>query len=132
MFVEGHQRGVEGGVQMRRQQEAIVDVEAFLVGVAGGPWLYVARAEERAVGDAGDGAAAAPVVFEGSAEDVLTDALLGEALRFGARGHGLRLFAVRGQRRVGERADECRGAADRLVGMGAGGAENDQAGNVDA
>ena len=43
----------------------------------------------------------------------------------------LRLFAIGRQRRIGKRPDERGGATDRLVGVGAAGAEHDQAGVID-
>ena len=79
-----------------------MDVEAFFVGGAVGPRLDVARTEEGAIDDASDRAAAAPVVVERRAKDVLPDALPGEAPGLGGRVDGLCLFALNGQRGVGE------------------------------
>jgi len=53
---------------------SLVHVEPLLV-VAVGPWDDVRSAQERGIGDAGEGAVTAPVVHESIAEYVLADAL---------------------------------------------------------
>lgn len=77
---------------MGAEEEAVEDVQALLVGVAFGPGLGVAGAEEFGNGNAGDGAGPAPVVHEGLAEEVLAAALFDEGERFGgARRVGIEL-----------------------------------------
>ena len=74
--------GVEGRVQMGRQEETVEDVEALRVGVAGGPGFDVAGSQELGHGEAGDRATAIPVLEQAAAEDVLTDSLYYQALGF--------------------------------------------------
>jgi hypothetical protein len=57
-----------------------VDVKSLGVGLAVGPWLDVARAEERGDREAGDGAAALPKLQESVAKQALSDALNDETL----------------------------------------------------
>ena len=77
-IVEGDQAGVEEGIELGGEEEAVEYVEAFGVGGAIGPWLGVAGAEEYGQVKTGDGAGTAPVVHERLAEEVLADALFGE------------------------------------------------------
>jgi len=125
--VNSHERRIEGRIDVRGEKEAVVDVEPFLVSLAVGPGLRVACAKERAVRNARDRAATAPIVFEGGAEDVLSDPLLGEALDLGALGHGPGLLAVGRKRGIGQGPYERRGAADGLVRVRAARLEQDQA-----
>ena len=81
---EGDQRGVEGGVVMGGEEQAVEDVEALGVAVANRPGFDVAGAEEGAVLDAGDGAGAAPIAVESVTENILADALDDEPLGLGA------------------------------------------------
>ena len=45
-ILEGNKSGVEEGIKLGGEQEAVEDVEALCVGGAIGPWLGVAGAEE--------------------------------------------------------------------------------------
>jgi hypothetical protein len=77
---DGDEAAIEGGVEVRGEQEAVVDVEPLGVRVAVSPGLDVARAEERPHREPGDGAAPLPEVQKRLAEQVLADALDHEAL----------------------------------------------------
>jgi hypothetical protein len=61
-IVEIDQAGVERGIEMRSQQQTIVDTESLGIDLAQGPGLDVARAQEQRLGAAGDSTAAAPVM----------------------------------------------------------------------
>jgi hypothetical protein len=106
---------VEGSVELRGEQEAVPDVEALGVAGAVGPGLDVARAEQLWDGEAGDGAAALPVLEQAVAEEVLADALDDEALGLGGLRQrcGLLLEAV--EQLVGQRLAELEGAAQQPV-----------------
>ena len=67
---------------MRREQEAVEDVEALRVRVAVGPGLDVARAQQLGHPKAGDRATAVPVLEQAVAEDVLTDSPDDQAFGF--------------------------------------------------
>ena len=71
---------VERGVEVRREQNTVVDVEPLGVRLAVGPGLDVARAQERRHSEPGDGAAPLPEVEEPVAKQVLSDALDDEPL----------------------------------------------------
>src|SRR5579863_173031 len=79
---EADQAGVECGIPQCRKQQAVVHVEALYI-VAFGPRNDVGGAQQSRIADAGDRAAASPVVDQGAAEDVLTDALDDEPLGLG-------------------------------------------------
>ncbi len=97
LFVEGNQAGVEEGIELGGEQEAVEDVEAFGVGGAVGPWLGVAGAEQFRQMESGHGAGTAPVVHEGLAEEILADALLGQSQSLGGAGwFGFELGDFRG------------------------------------
>ena len=76
----------------RREQQPVVDVEPLLV-VAVGPGHDVRGAQQRGFGDAGERAAAAPIIHQGIPEHVLPNALDHQALGLGgareARGLGV-------------------------------------------
>ena len=65
--------GVERGIEMGRQQEAVEDVEALRVRAAVGPGLDMARAQKLGHVEAGDRATTVPVLEQAAAEDVLAD-----------------------------------------------------------
>ena len=93
-LIERHQVPVEQRVQVRGEQEAIVDIQAFGIRVALGPRFGVAGAKEFRHSDAGDRARAASVVHQTVAVDVLADALPDHAFDFGGC-NGLRLEFLR-------------------------------------
>lgn len=59
---------------MRRQQQAVEDVETLTAGLAIGPGLDNARHAAGDDGEAGDGATPSPVVDQRTAETLLADA----------------------------------------------------------
>jgi hypothetical protein len=83
---------VKESVEVGGEEEAVVDVEAFGVGGAVGPWFDVAGAEEFRDGQAGDGAAATPILHEAVAKDVLADALHHQPLGFRGPRQARRFF----------------------------------------
>lgn len=80
---------VEGGIREGGEEEAVVGVQAFGVGFAGGPGDDVACAQEGGVGDSGQGATGVPAGHQGGAEQVLADALHDQALGLGGFGEVL-------------------------------------------
>jgi hypothetical protein len=52
-IVEIDQAGVERGIEMRGQQQAVVDIEALGIGLAQGPGPNMARAQEERLGATG-------------------------------------------------------------------------------
>jgi hypothetical protein len=86
VVVDGDKPAVEDGVEVRGEQKAVPDVEAFGVAVAGGPGLDVARAQQLGDGEASDGASALPQVQQALAEEVLAYALDDETLGLGGSG----------------------------------------------
>ena len=83
-----------------------MDVEAFRVGFAFGPGDDVGGAEQGWVGDSGQRATGLPVVEQAVAEDVLADALDGEALDFGGPGESGGLMLEDVQRRIRQAGGE--------------------------
>ncbi len=81
-----------------------MNVQALCVIVAGDPGDDVGGAEQGGVGDAGQGAAVAPVVQQSAAEDVLANALNRQALDFRGAGKACGLLMEFGQRQGGEAA----------------------------
>ena len=82
VLCDGDEAGVERGVEMWREQQAVEYVEALRVRVAVGPGLDVARAEEIGNVEAGDRATTVLVLQQAATEDVLTDSLDHQALGF--------------------------------------------------
>src|SRR5690606_26070203 len=72
---EGDEAAIEGGVPEGGEEEAVVDVEALVVGGAVLPGHDVGGAQEGLVADAGERTAAAPVLEQGRAKEVLAEAL---------------------------------------------------------
>jgi hypothetical protein len=76
---------VERGIPKGGEKEPVVHVEALHVRAIG-PWHNVGGSEQRWLGDAGDWAAAAPVIHQGVSKNVLADALDHQPLGFGRSG----------------------------------------------
>ena len=110
--------GVERRIEMRRQQQAVEDVEALCIRAAVGPGLDVARAQELGHPEAGDRATAIPVLEQAAAKDVLTDPPDHPA--FGFRGpRQVRGFVVEiMKQRVRQRARELERAAQQAMECG--------------
>src|SRR5579883_380289 len=83
VVVEGDEAFVEGGVPESGEEEAVMDVEALRIARAVRPADDVRGAQQRPLGDAGERAAALPIVEQRVAEDVLPDTLHDEPLRLG-------------------------------------------------
>ena len=79
---EADEARVKRRIPQCRKEQAIVHIEPLRV-VALGPRQDVGGAQQGGVGNADDRAAAAPVIHQRSAEDVLADALDDEALDLG-------------------------------------------------
>ena len=135
VLVNRDEAGVERCIEMRREQQAVEDVEALGVGVAVGPGLDVARAQELRHPEAGDRATAVPVLEQATAKDFLADPLDLQTLGFRrprqVRG---RVFEYMKQR-VRQRARELERAARQAMEFGdvadaecAGGAVRERAG----
>ncbi len=81
---ESDESGVEQRVKMGGEEEAVEDIQPLGVGFAIRPGFRVARPQEFGDGHAGERAGSAPVFQQGLAVEILADALLHEAQRFGA------------------------------------------------
>ncbi len=68
---DGDEAGIEGGVEMRPEEEAVEHVEALGIAPAVRPGLDVAGAQEVGHGEPRDRATAVPVLEETTTEDVL-------------------------------------------------------------
>jgi hypothetical protein len=74
--VECDEATIEGGVQMRCQQDAVIDIQAFRVRCAISPGLDVTGSQEFANRESGHGTTPLPQVQQALPEDVLADPLL--------------------------------------------------------
>src|SRR5690606_6154840 len=99
---EGDEAAIEGGVPEGGEEEAVVDVEALVVVGAVLPGHDVGGAQEGLVADAGERTAAAPVLEQGRAKEVLAEALNQQALGLGPA-RQLRGFGAKApERRIGQ------------------------------
>src|SRR5690606_13745509 len=99
---EGDEAAIEGGVPEGGEEEAVVDVEALVVVGAVLPGHDVGGSQEGLVADAGERTAAAPVLEQGRAKEVLAEALNQQALGLGPAWQ-LRGFGAKApERRIGQ------------------------------
>lgn len=81
---KGDESAIESSIEVCCEQDAVEDIETLGVALAIGPGFDVARAKQLGHGEAGDGAAALPIVYESGAEDILANPLHDET--FGLSG----------------------------------------------
>lgn len=90
ILCDGEEAGVERGIEMRREQQAVEDVEARGVRAAIDPRLDVARTQELGHVQTGDRATAVPVLQQATVEDVLADSLDHQTVSFRRPGEAAR------------------------------------------
>ena len=108
---------IEGGVPEGREQKAVVDVEALLV-VAVGPGHDVGGAQQRGLGDAGERAAAAPVVHQASRNTSWPMRWITSRSASVVRGRSAVLALEAIERRVGQAHGELVDAVERGMELG--------------
>lgn len=101
IVAEADQALIEGGIPQGRKEEAVVDIQTLLV-FAIGPRHDVRGAEQRRLGDACQRAAAAPIIHQRFAEDVLANALNHQPLGLCTLRQVFRLDAKARKRSVGQ------------------------------
>ncbi len=114
---KGDEAGVKGCIPQRGEQQAVVHVEALRV-VAVGPGHDVRGAQERWLGYAGERTAAAPIIHEGVAKQILSDALDDEAFGLGRSRQLGGLGAEAQERRVGQADGKLVDAVERGMKLG--------------
>ena len=112
VFGEADEAGVEDRIPKCRENQAVVHIETLRV-VAIGPRHDVGGTQQGGIGDAGDRAAAAPVIDQRGAENVLADALNDEPLGLGRLRQACGLRAKPGERGVGKADAELIHAVER-------------------
>src|SRR5690606_19462249 len=109
---------IEGGIEVRCEQDAVVNVEPLGVGFAVGPGFDMARAQQRRDGETGDGAPPLPEVEKPVAEQVLPDALDDEALGLGRLRQPSDLLLERVKQLVRQRFRELERTPEKTVQRG--------------
>jgi hypothetical protein len=94
-----------------------VHIEALLV-VALGPWHDVRGPQKRGLRDAGERTAPTPIIHEGAAKQILTDALYDEAFGLGCSRQLGGLSAKAQERRVRQTHSEFVNAVERGMELG--------------
>ena len=102
------------GVPQSRQEKAVVDVEPFGIALAFRPGDDVGGAQQGRVGDAGQGAAALPVIHQAGAKNVLADPLHHQTLGLGCPGQMRRKLEF-AQRRIGQADAQRIDASERRI-----------------
>lgn len=105
-LVEGDQAAIKGGIPEGGEQQAVMHVQPGGVRPAMFPGNDVGSPQQVWIADAGEGAAALPVLHEAGAENVLTDALNHQPLGLSCAGQATNLSRKLLQRRIGEAGGE--------------------------
>ena len=116
---EADQASVERRIPEGGEEQTVVHVKALRV-VAHGSGHDVGGPQQGGIGDAGDGAAASPIIHQRCAEDVLADALDDEPLGLGRLREACGPRAKSGERGVGEADAELVDAVERSMKRGQG------------